>query len=154
MKNLKDGMKIKILICGLPESGKTTLAKKLQEELGYAWFNADIVREQFEDWDFSLEGRKRQAKRMFDLCEGIDKSCIADFVAPTEELRKIFDADITIWMNTTKKSKYQDTNAIFETPKKLDIVVEDFKYNIDDIIRLINIGIIIKEVTIKNKGIK
>lgn len=141
MKNKKDGMKIKILICGLPDSGKTTLAKKLQEELGYAWFNADKVREQFQDWDFSTEGRKRQAKRMFDLCDGIDKSCIADFVAPTEEIRQNFNADITIWMNTIKESKYQDTNAIFEEPKKLDILIEDFNYNIDDII-------------IKIKGIK
>lgn len=138
MKNIKDGMKIKILICGLPESGKSTLARKLQKELGYVWFNADIVREQFEDWDFSPEGRKRQAKRMFDLCEGIDKSCIVDFVAPTEELRKIFDADITIWMDTTKKSKYQDTNAIFEKPKA-NIIIKDFSYDIDDIIQSIGI---------------
>lgn len=133
-------MEIKILICGLPESGKTTLARKLQEELDYAWFNADIVREQFQDWDFSPEGRKRQAKRMFDLCEGIDKSCIADFVAPTEEIRKIFGADITIWMNTIKESKYQDTNTIFEEPKA-NIIITDFSYNIEDII-------------IKIKGIK
>lgn len=134
-------MKIKILICGLPDSGKTTLAKKLQEQLGYAWFNADVVREQFDDWDFSPDGRKRQAKRMFDLCDGIDKSCIADFIAPTEEIRQNFNADITIWMNTIKESKYQDTNVIFEEPKKLDILIEDFNYNIDDII-------------IKIKGIK
>ncbi len=138
MKNTKDGMKIKILICGLPESGKTTLAKKLQQELGYTWFNADKVREQFQDWDFSPEGRKRQAKRMFDLCEGLDKSCIVDFVAPTEEIRQIFDAVITIWMNTIKESKYSDTNAIFETPKA-NIVIQDFRYDIADIIQSIGI---------------
>lgn len=138
MKNIKDGMKIKILICGLPESGKTTLARKLQKELGYAWFNADKVREQFEDWDFSPEGRIRQAKRMFDLCDGIDKNCIADFVAPTEEIRQIFAADITIWMNTIEESKYSDTNAIFETPKA-NIVIQDFSYDIADIIQSIGI---------------
>ena len=130
-------MKIKILICGLPGSGKTTLAKKLQKELGYAWFNADKVREQFEDWDFSSEGRKRQAQRMFDLCEGLDKSCIADFVAPTKEIRQIFNPDIIILMNTIKESKYADTNKIFETPKA-NIVIQDFSYNIEDIILKIN----------------
>ena len=135
---MKNSMKIKILICGLPGSGKTTLAKKLKEQLGYAWFNSDIVREQFEDWDFSLEGRLRQAKRMFNFCDGIDKSCIADFVAPTEEIRRIFDADITIWMNTIKESKYPDTNQIFETPKA-NIIINDFSYNIEDIIQSIGI---------------
>ena len=133
---MKNSMKIKILICGLPGSGKTALAKKLKEQLGYAWFNADIVREQFQDWDFSLEGRLRQAKRMFNFCDGIDKSCIADFVAPTEEIRRIFDADITIWMNTIKESKYPDTNQIFETPKA-NIIINDFSYNIEDIIQSI-----------------
>lgn len=131
-------MNIKILICGLPESGKTTLAEKLQKELGYAWFNADKVREQFEDWDFSPEGRKRQAQRMFNLCEGLDKSCVADFVAPTEEIRKIFNPDIIIWMDTIKESKYPDTNAIFEKPKA-NIIIQDFSYNIADIIQGIGI---------------
>ena len=131
-------MKIKILICGLPGSGKTTLAKKLQKELAYAWFNADKVREQFNDWDFSPEGRIRQAKRMFDLCEGLDKSCIADFVAPTKEIRQIFNPDIIILMNTIKESKYADTNKIFETPKA-NIVIQDFSYNIEDIIQSIGI---------------
>ena len=131
-------MKIKILICGLPGSGKTTLARKLQKELGYAWFNADKVREQFEDWDFSSEGRKRQAQRMFDLCEGLDKSCIADFVAPTKEIRQIFNPDIIILMNTIKESKYADTNKIFETPKA-NIVIQDFSYDIEDIIQSIGI---------------
>lgn len=130
-------MKIKILICGLPGSGKTTLAKKLQKELAYAWFNADKVREQFDDWDFSPEGRIRQAKRMFDLCEGLDKNCIADFVAPTKEIRHIFNPDILIWMDTIKESKYQDTNKIFKTPKA-NIVIQDFSYNIEDIILKIN----------------
>ena len=131
-------MKIKILICGLPGSGKTTLAKKLQKELAYAWFNADKVREQFNDWDFSPEGRIRQAQRMFDLCEGLDKSCIADFVAPTKEIRQIFNPDIIILMNTIKESKYADTNKIFETPKA-NIVIQDFSYNIEDIIQSIGI---------------
>ena len=134
-------MKIKILICGLPGSGKTTLAEKLQKELNYAWFNADIVREQFEDWDFSPEGRIRQAKRMFDLCEGIHKSCIADFVAPTKEIRRIFNPDIIIWMNTIKESKYTDTNKIFEEPNneysKYGIEIKDFSYNIEEIKKFI-----------------
>ena len=50
---------------GLPGSGKTTLAKKIVDNFGdIAWFNADQVRKMSNDWDFSISGRNRQAKRM------------------------------------------------------------------------------------------
>ena len=106
------------------------------------WLNTDIVREQFNDWDFSPEGRIRQARRMFDLCEGLDKSCIADFVVPTRETRQIFNPDIIIWMNTIKESKYTDTNAIFKEPNneysKYGIEIKDFNYSIEEIKKFIN----------------
>ena len=53
-------MKI-ILIMGLPGSGKTTLASELVSLLKAKWLNADEVRKEANDWDFSEEGRKRQA---------------------------------------------------------------------------------------------
>ena len=56
-------MKI-ILIMGLPGSGKTTLANELAPMLEAKRLNADEVRKEANDWDFSQEGRKRQAKRM------------------------------------------------------------------------------------------
>lgn len=124
---------MKILVFGLPESGKTTLAEKLQKELQYNWFNADEVRKHHNDWDFSEEGRIRQAYRMRDLCEY--KDSIADFVAPTNEIRNIFNADFTIWMNTIKNSRYKDTNKIFEEPQNADIIINDFNYNIVEIIK-------------------
>lgn len=124
---------------GLPGSGKTTLAKALQEKLEYAWFNADEIREQFNDWDFSEEGRIRQANRMKWFADNINKSSICDFVAPTEEIRNIFDADFTIWMNTIKTSIYNDTNSVFVPPKEVDMEITDFNYSLSDIInRLTN----------------
>ena len=59
-------MKI-ILIMGLPGSGKTTLANELAPMLKAKRLNADEVRKEANDWDFSEEGRKRQAKRMADF---------------------------------------------------------------------------------------
>ena len=46
---------MRVLIFGLPGSGKTYLAELLVEYLGdkVAWFNADKVREEANDWDFS-----------------------------------------------------------------------------------------------------
>ena len=50
-------MKKKILIMGLPGSGKTYLAKRLVPYLKSVWLNNDEVRKKANDWDFSNEGR-------------------------------------------------------------------------------------------------
>lgn len=129
---------MKILIFGLPNSGKTTLARKLQEELKWSWFNADEVRKQFNDWDFSPEGRLRQADRMKKLCSQY-KFSIADFVAPTKEIRDIFNPDFTIWMNTIQESPYEDTNKVFEIPTldEVDIIISSFDYDLEKILNKI-----------------
>jgi adenylylsulfate kinase len=81
------------------------------------WLNADVIRATNNDWDFTYEGRVRQAKRMFVLADkSLSNMVIADFVAPTEELREIFDADITIWLDTIHESRYEDTNQLFVPP--------------------------------------
>ena len=58
-------MKI-ILVMGLPGAGKTTLANEMAPMLNAKRLNADEVRKAANDWDFSEEGRVRQAKRMAD----------------------------------------------------------------------------------------
>ena len=59
----------KILIMGLPGAGKTYLANILHKIIGAEWINADEVRRKANDWDFSEEGRKRQALRMKGLAD-------------------------------------------------------------------------------------
>ena len=108
---------------GLPGSGKTWLADWLQKELDCAWYNADFVRKMANDWDFSDEGRSRQAKRMASLAQfesDHSRTVICDFVCPTPETRDIFNADIIIWMDTIKKGRYADTNAAFQPPVTCD----------------------------------
>lgn len=110
---------MKILIFGLPGSGKTTLAEPLAKLLGAVWLNADQVRTDYNDWDFSVEGRMRQAMRMRYLADGVSKAgkiAVADFVCPTEQTRLEFAADFSIWMDTIPASKFEDTNTLFETP--------------------------------------
>jgi adenylylsulfate kinase len=114
---------MKILICGLPGSGKSTLAEPFAELIGGIWVNADAVRTQYNDWDFSPEGRMRQAQRMKYLSDGVvmaGKIAVADFVCPTEAARAEFAADYTVWMDTIKEGRYEDTNKMFEKPTDVD----------------------------------
>jgi adenylylsulfate kinase len=123
---------MKILIFGLPGSGKSTLAEQLSELLNSVWLNADEIRKEYNDWDFSMDGRIRQANRMRFLSDGVVKSnkiAVADFVCPTLQARKDFDADFTIWMNTIKKGRYEDTNRIFEIPTNYDYKVTEWSDN-------------------------
>jgi len=114
----------KILIMGLPGSGKTTLADALEERFNLRnkkiiRLNADKVREEYDDWDFTIEGRLRQSKRMNELASRIECDyVIADFVCPLVEMRNNFNPDYIIWMDTVKTSVYEDTNQMFIQPER------------------------------------
>ena len=118
-------MKI-ILIMGLPGSGKTTLANELSKLIECKRLNADEIRKAVNDWDFSEEGRKRQAKRMSDAALKIKKegnNVIADFICPTPAARELFPADYIIWVDTIKEGRFEDTNQMFVKPEKFNFHV-------------------------------
>ena len=118
-------MKI-ILIMGLPGAGKTTLANELSKLIECKRLNADEIRKEANDWDFSEEGRKRQAKRMSDAALKIKKegnNVIADFICPTPAARELFPADYIIWVDTIKEGRFEDTNQMFVKPEKFNFHV-------------------------------
>ena len=144
----------RILIMGLPGSGKTFLAKALKQYLedngdlmkinpqrvltyegipgpeffkvGVDWFNADDIRKKYNDWDFSNAGRIRQSLRMFQFAiECTGEFVICDFVAPLVEMRNNFKADWTIWVDTIKEGRYEDTNKAFVPPEQYDFRVTE-----------------------------
>ena len=111
---------------GLPGAGKTTLADELAPLLNAKRLNADEVRKAANDWDFSEEGRTRQAKRMADLALKLKDEgnyVIADFICPTPKARSLFPADYVVWVDTIKEGRFDDTNKMFVKPEKFDFHV-------------------------------
>ena len=124
-------MKI-ILVMGLPGAGKTTLANELAKLIKAKRLNADEIRKAANDWDFSEEGRTRQAKRMSDAAlklKNEGNNVIADFICPTPEARSLFPADYVVWVDTIKKGRFDDTNQMFVKPEKYDchVTTQDAK---------------------------
>jgi hypothetical protein len=141
---------MKILVCGLPGSGKTYLAQALKAYLesnssiknmpahrmqdtvpasykcSVDWFNADDIRKRFNDWDFSKEGRIRQSLRMAEFAlKSTGDYVICDFVAPLVEMRNNFKADWTVWMDTIDQGRFDDTNKAFIPPKEYDFRITE-----------------------------
>jgi nicotinamide riboside kinase len=122
----------KILVMGLPGSGKTYFAERLKKYLEsnnktVQWFNADDVRKQYNDWDFSHEGRIRQSHRMYDLAWANDDKdfVICDFVAPLTEMRNNFKADWIVWIDTIEQGRFEDTNKMFIPPEVYDFRITE-----------------------------
>jgi adenylylsulfate kinase len=121
-------MVMRILIMGLPGSGKTTLALNLFAMLSpeALWLNADEIRKKFNDWDFSEEGRLRQSRRMREIADVSNRDyVIADFVCPLSAMRDNYAADFTVWVDTINKGRYEDTNRMFDPPAKYDVRVTE-----------------------------
>ena len=111
---------------GLPGAGKTTLANELAPKVNAKRLNADEVRRAANDWDFSTDGRKRQAKRMAELALKLKNEgnyVVADFICPTPEARKLFPADYIVWVDTIKEGRFEDTNQMFVRPEKFNFHV-------------------------------
>ena len=111
---------------GLPGAGKTTLANELAPMLNAKRLNADEIRKAANDWDFSEEGRTRQAKRMAENAVKLKNEgnyVVADFICPTPEARSLFPADYIVWVDTIKEGRFEDTNQMFVKPNKYNFHV-------------------------------
>lgn len=118
---------MKILVMGLPGSGKTTLAKALVQRLGAVHFNADDIRANINrDLGFSVEDRIEQARRMGWLCDRVVEAggtAVADFICPTPETREAFGKAFVVYVNRIEEGRFEDTNRLFVAPESPDVEV-------------------------------
>ena len=141
MRPVPDLPGMKILVCGLPGSGKTTLASALAQALGAVHFNADVIRATVNrDLSFSVADRIEHARRMGGMCQVVVDGghwAIADLVCPTAQTRFAFGSAYVIWMNTISSSRYADTNALFEPPQTVDLMITNWAYKLEDVVAAI-----------------
>lgn len=128
---------MKVLIFGQSGAGKTTLCKNIVKIMGdrVVHINADEVRKEADDWDFSEQGRWRQYRRMVNKAEEAElegKIALVDFICPYKSGREQFDADLTIFMSTVVNSKYEDTNKVFEWPHWTEYDFDIHEWDDDD----------------------
>ena len=60
-------------------------------------------------------------KDLADMYGQYNEIIICDFVCPLQKTRDQFNPDYIIFMNTIDESRYEDTNKVFEPPKKFDV---------------------------------
>lgn len=128
---------MKVLIFGQSGAGKTTLCKNIKKIMTdrVVHINADQMRHEADDWDFSEQGRWRQFRRMLNKADEISDSgkiALVDFICPYKSAREQFDADLTIFMSTVVNSKYEDTNQIFEWPEWTEYDFDIHEWDDDD----------------------
>jgi len=103
----------------------------------WAKIDGTEIRRFMNDWDFSVDGRKKQAERLGLIASVADRDVVVSYICPTHECMEVFlkncpDAYV-IWMDTVKESRYADTNALWENPAYFDMRINDFGYVFEDI---------------------
>ena len=108
----------KLLICGFSGAGKSTLTKLLLEKYpDWDWVNGDLVRKTLKNYDFTENGRLKQADSLARYCHKSKKSLvICDAICPLKLCREKIGADAIIFINERTRCKFEDTLKMFEEP--------------------------------------
>ncbi len=135
-----------ILIHGVPSSGKTTLANKLNKRLPSNIVSEESVRSITGITGKTLNDYKKisEITNIIAQCHITDSNdyLIIDEVAITNSERSNYNNDIEIFMNTiTGDSSDASVQSLFETPDtraNQDLKIDNFNYDSDSIVTFIS----------------
>lgn len=118
--------KFRVLVMGLPGSGRIQVAQQLAQAIPNSELLRSIdVRTKEKDIDYTTDGRLRHAYRMLDFARKSRADCvILDMVCPLPAMRDILNPDIIVWVNDQKEFIVEELAESFIPPKLYDL-----KYN-------------------------
>jgi len=131
---------------GQPGAGKTTLAKALIEKCSdnCIHIDGDELRDIFQNYDYSIKGRKKNMNSVLDLCRFLDKknfTVVVSVVAPYKKTRdslKLTNLVTEIFVHTTEprgREKYFVKN--YEPPTDNFIDIDTTELNIEECLQKI-----------------
>jgi hypothetical protein len=120
---------IRVLIMGLPGSGKAKLAKKLNKLLpNSSVIHSSEERVKAKDVDYSTDGHLRHVYRMLEICRNAKtENVIIDMSCPLPEMREILNPDIIIWLTNEENCDTVESKDLFEPPAFYDMKINNVK---------------------------
>lgn len=133
--------KFRILVMGMPESSRASIAHKLSLEIGS---NATLLRSYDlrhadKDLDFTKDGQMRHCYRILNLARSsLTPVTIIDMACPLPKMREILNPDVIIWVSDKEKCKYEQLNNMYIPPHVYDIECKnDSDQTINEVIKKI-----------------
>jgi adenylylsulfate kinase-like enzyme len=131
---------------GQPGAGKTTLANALIENCSdnCIHVDGDGLRELFQNFDYSKEGRVKNIQSVLDLCRFLDHknfTVVVSVVAPYKEMRdslKKTNKVVEIYVHTSElRGREQNFAKDYESPTEDYIDIDTTNITIDECLNLI-----------------
>ena len=133
-----------IWLIGMSGAGKTTLARALHDQLksehaNLVMLDGDVIRDVFPDVDHSVEGRRRNAERISQLCRLLDSQGINVIAAVLsifpdwqrwnrENFSRYFEIFLDIPLETLKQRDEKGLYAAAMAGKMKDVVGMDIPF--------------------------
>ena len=139
---------MKVVVFGLPGSGRSTLARELGRALDAVVLDEDKLFETLNsDLDRSPQGYVESARRIGWVASAVLDSgvnCVCDLLLPTKQSRDSFRIStrevFAIWMDTIDSSKDANANAMWDIlePVHCNLHISNWCWEIDSIVSAVS----------------
>jgi len=132
--------RVRILVMGLPESCKSSIAIKLQAKFEDCMLiNSIEERIKAKDLDFTIDGQLRHCYRLLNIARNSTSLVtIINMTCPIPKMRQILNCDVVVWANDKQHTNYQELKSMFIPPVYHDIeCLDDSDLTISNILKRI-----------------